>query len=131
MNWNMLLIKGSLIILDLGRALIVLGMIAGLIITIFQDTGETLSLDLSGRFKSTEMNVIRVRPEYQDLIKDIEISPVTYRISARMGKFQRPLLIGIMFFVIIYSFFHRTDPAKLGKICRCQLVFFIQECEED
>ena len=50
------------------------------------------------------MNVIRVRPEYQDLIKDIEISPVTYRISARMGKFQRPLLIGIMFFVIIYSF---------------------------
>jgi len=126
MNWNYILFDGTLLLLNIARVLAGVGMFFIIYVGVFQNYGEDFSLKIEGRIVNDIGNLITVKPQYSDKIKEVNIHSVSFNTSLNSITSNRFILITLLSIAFIFYFAMIQVLYKLVKSAKEREFFSIK-----
>jgi hypothetical protein len=123
MKLDRVLINATQLFLLFARNLALLSLIVVPIVTLFIDFDNRLSLSLGSNFKLDQEIILKVKPDYQDTISEVELGKTALNVSFSKSDFPKYVMLIPLYGALIFSFFFTQLLYKLVDSSREQDFF--------
>lgn len=123
MKLDRVLINATQLFLLFARNLALLALIVVPMVTLFIDFDNRLSLSLGSNFKLDQEMILKVKPDYQDTISEVELGKTALNVSFSKSDIPKYVMLIPLYGALIFSFFFTQLLYKLVDSSREQDFF--------